>query len=237
MEATEVRKLAEVEDRHWWYRERRYLLRQLIATCFPADLAGRVAIDVGSAGGGNTSEMTDLGLFAIPVEYGATGAGVARARGLPAVRGDGRCLPLRDCSVDLVVAFDVIEHIVEHERGLAEFHRVLRPGGSLLIAVPADMALWSAHDQAVGHVRRYSRVELAQLVRGSGFEITSLRAWNVLLRPVIAAVRRQSTGSDLSDVNRWLNALLGAIVALERRLPGLSSRRGVSLILSARKIA
>ncbi len=63
-------------------------------------------------------------------------------------------LPMRSGSIDLVVAFDVLEHILDDAAALREVERVLRPGGCLLVTVPADMDLWSAHDEAVGHVRR-----------------------------------------------------------------------------------
>ncbi len=80
-------------------------------------------------------------------------AQIARERGIDVIRGDARELPMRTGSLDLVTAFDVLEHIEEDYLAAAEITRVLRPGGAALIAVPADMALWSAHDEAVNHVR------------------------------------------------------------------------------------
>ena len=83
MEGTEVRKLAELEDDHWWYRERRHLLSKAISGLAP----GR-AIDIGAAGGGNTRVLREHGWQAVALEYGADGAEVAQGRGLPTLRGD-----------------------------------------------------------------------------------------------------------------------------------------------------
>lgn len=234
MEATEIAKLVELEGVHWWYLERRALLRQVVASVL-APTAGRIAIDIGAAGGGNTLELQKLGMFAIPVEYGEVGAEVARDRGLPSVRGDGRRLPLGDRSADVVVAFDVLEHIDDDGAALAEMWRVLRPGGHLFLAVPADMRLWSDHDLSVGHVRRYSRVGLVSAVQAAGFTLDGVRSWNVLLRPIVAMHRGRSKGSDLHQLNPVLNGTLRLIVALERWLPWLHRRSGVSLLLSAHR--
>jgi len=230
VDAAEVSKLAALEDRHWWYRERRWLLaRELCRLGEPG-----VAVDIGAAGGGNTRVLRAHGWRELVVEYGEEGARTASSRGLRTVRGDATALPLRAGSVDLVVAFDVLEHISDDAAAAAEIGRVLRPGGTLLVAVPCDMALWSAHDEAVGHVRRYDREGLRALVAGAGLVVEDLRSWNVLLRPVVRLRRRSSTESDLTELNPVVNAGLTAIIRAERHLP-VSGRKGVSLVLRARR--
>lgn len=235
MEATEVRKLAALEDRHWWYAERRWLLRRMVRRCgVLADSPRRpVAVDVGAAGGGNTRELARLGCFAVPVEYGEAGAAVARERGLDVVRGDATALPFATGGADLVVAFDVIEHIEDDVAALREMRRVLRPGGVLLLAVPTGMDLWSAHDEAVGHVRRYDAASLLAAVRVAGFTVTEAQPWMVLLRPVVRLRRSRSTGSDLSALPAVVNSALRGVVVAERVLP-VAGRRGVSMLLTAR---
>lgn len=233
MEATEVRLLAELEEEHWWYRERRRLLADMIR--ISGITPGGVAVDIGAAGGGNTLVLDRMGFLAVPVEFGMAGSEVARDRGLPVVQADARCQPFADASVDCVVAFDILEHIPEDMIAAAECRRVLRPGGVMLIAVPADMRLWSAHDEAVGHVRRYGRQDLVDLVEAAGLTVLEVRSWNVILRPVIAGLRRRSTGSDLKRLNPVVNRALAALISIERRLPWLHRRRGVSLLLVARR--
>jgi SAM-dependent methyltransferase len=227
MEGTEVRKLAELEDDHWWYRERRHLLAKAISGLTP----GR-ALDIGAAGGGNTRVLRQHGWDAIALEYGADGAEVAHGRGLATLRGDATRLPLADASLDLVVAFDLLEHLEDDDAAVAEVRRVLKPTGTYLVAVPADPKLWSDHDEAVDHVRRYTRQGLLDLLDRGGFEVTDVRSWNVLLRPVVAMRRRTSSGSDLDDVHPLVNFGLRSIITAERYLP-VGGLPGVSLLLRA----
>ena len=229
MEGTEVRKLTELEDRHWWYRERRALVTRALRGRRPG-----TALDVGAAGGGNTRVLQAAGWQAAALEYGEEGARVCAERGIPVLRGDATRLPLAGESLDLVVAYDVLEHIEDDAAAAKGVFELLRPGGLFLVAVPCDMKLWSAHDVAVNHVRRYSRPELLSLLTGAGFEIDDVRSWMVLLRPAVQLRRRSSTGSDLDDPPRWLNAVLGAVVAAERWLP-VGRLPGVSLLVTARR--
>ncbi|MFX0537647.1 class I SAM-dependent methyltransferase [Ornithinimicrobium sp. Y1847] len=224
-----MRMLTEVEDRHWWYAERRHILRRLVAW-----LPSGKALDVGAAGGGNTRVLTSLGWDAVALEYTPEGAQVAASRGIPVLRGDATRLPVAGASLDLVIALDVLEHLEDDGAAAREIYRVLRPGGALVVTVPVDMRLWSAHDEAVGHVRRYTEAELVALLTGAGFQVVGRRSWMVLLRPLVALRRKASSGSDLDDPPWWLNRALGAAVSLDR-LPGLGRLRGVSLVLWARR--
>lgn len=193
------------------------------------------ALDIGAAGGGNTRVLRAHGWQALALEYAESAAGIARARGLDVLRADARNLPVRSDTCDLVTAFDVLEHIEEDYLAAAEIARVLRRGGTALIAVPCDMALWSAHDEAVGHVRRYSRATLAEVIQKAGFAIERMWSWNVLLRPAVAWRRRSSAGSDLDDVPPLVNGVLTAIIVAERYLPA-KSLPGVSLMVRARRL-
>jgi SAM-dependent methyltransferase len=231
VDTSELLLLTSVEDRHWWYRERRAILgRELRRLQGPG-----LALDVGAAGGGNTRVLKAHGWQAVAVEFSGSAVDIAHARGVSAMQADARELPVRSGACGLVTAFDVLEHIDEDYLAAAEIARVLRPGGTALIAVPCDMALWSAHDDAVGHVRRYSRSGLAGLIDKAGLTMDKMWSWNVLLRPAVVMRRRFSTGSDLEEVSPLTNRLLAAVVAAERHLP-VKSLPGVSLIVRARRL-
>jgi len=230
VDTAELQLLTSLEDHHWWYRERRAILRRELRR-LPGP--GR-AVDIGAAGGGNTRILKAHGWQAVAVEYSDSAADVALSRGVPVTRADARELPVRTGTCGLVTAFDVLEHINEDYLAAAEIARVLQPGGTALIAVPCDMALWSAHDDAVGHLRRYSRAQLAGLVQKAGLIMESMWSWNVLLRPAVAMRRKASTGSDLGEVPPLANRLLTAVVVAERYLP-VKSWPGVSLVLRARR--
>ncbi|MGW9194672.1 class I SAM-dependent methyltransferase [Micromonospora chersina] len=234
MEATEIRKLAALEDTHWWYRERRFLLGRALRRLAATGARPGRALDIGAAGGGNTRVLRAHGWRPLALEYSAEGAGVARERGLHVIRADARHLPVPSAGLDLVVAFDILEHFDEDHLAAAEIRRVLRPGGTALIAVPADMRLWSAHDVAVGHVRRYDRAGLRAVVAKAGLELDELWSWNVLLRPVAAWRRRRSTGSDLDELHPLVNLGLRTVVAAERHLP-VKALPGVTLMLRAHR--
>ena len=230
MDAAELKLLTSIEDRHWWYKERRAILHRLLRRSPGPGLA----VDIGAAGGGNTRVLKEHGWHALGVEYSESVADVARSRGVDVVRADARDLPVRSDACGVVTAFDVLEHIEEDYLAATEIARILRPGGTALIAVPSDMALWSAHDEAVGHVRRYSGLELAALMEKAGLTIERMWSWNVLLRPVVALRRKSAAGSDLDEVPPLLNLLLTGVITAERYLP-VKTMPGVSLMLRARK--
>ncbi|GIH10497.1 methyltransferase [Rhizocola hellebori] len=230
MDESDILLTTSVEDTHWWYRERRHIIaRELKRIGKP----GR-AIELGAAGGGNSLTLQRMGWDVLATEYLPTGVEVAKSRGLNAIQADARKLPVDSQAFDLLVAFDVLEHIEEDYLAAGEIFRVLKPGGTALIAVPCDMALWSDHDVASGHYRRYTRETLHALISGAGLQVETLWSWNVLLRPVVAMRRKQSSGSDVTDVHPLVNFGLETIVKLERYLP-VKSRRGVSLMLRARR--
>jgi SAM-dependent methyltransferase len=236
VDATEIRKLAALEDTHWWYRERRALLSRALRRLAAAGTRPGKALDIGAAGGGNTRVLRAHGWQPVALEYSAEGAGVARGRGLHVIRADARRLPVPSAGLGLVVAFDVLEHVDEDHLAAAEFRRALRPGGTALITVPADPRLWSAHDVAVGHVRRYDRAGLRAVVEKAGLVVDELWSWNVLLRPVAAWRRRRSTGSDLDAPHPLVNLGLRSVVTAERYLP-VRALPGVSLMLRAHRPA
>ncbi len=233
MQHHEVAKLAEVEHRHWWYAERRAVVARQLKKLGPPQ-PGDQALDIGSAAGGNSAVLARHGWNVIAADLSETAVALAHQRGRRVLHSDICHLPVRSDSLGLVCALDVLEHVPDHKAAIGEIHRVLRPGAAALITVPASMSLWSDHDVAVGHVRRYSRDELLELVAGSGLEVSSVWSWNVLLRPAVAWHRKRSSGSDLEETPALLNMGLRTIVAAERFLP-VGSLPGVTLVLVARK--
>jgi SAM-dependent methyltransferase len=230
MDSAEIRQLATLEDRHWWYAERRAIIaRELRQLPSPG-----LALDIGAAAAGNTGVLRAHGWRAVAIDYSHTATELGRDRGMLTMRGDARSLPLESGSLGLVTALDVLEHVDEDYLAAAEIHRVLKPGGTTIISVPCDMALWSAHDEAVGHVRRYTRSSLADVLLKGGLRIERMWSWNVLLRPVVRLRRRSLAGSDLTKIPRFVNASLRSVVVAERFLP-TASLPGVSLFVRARR--
>lgn len=236
---------AELERRHWWFRIRREILADALARLEPRLGPVRRVLDVGCGTGATGSVVAGdgrgvIGIDAHPLPLslgrGWSGAYMARLRArLPR-------LPFTDGSFDLIVALDVLEHVREDHAATEELWRVLRPGGGLIVFVPALELLWGAHDDIAQHHRRYTAGGLRDLIAGAGFEVERVTYFNSLLfLPIMASrlLSRLLRPADLaSDAQRGgaLGPLLGGIFSLERRLlRRVDLPVGVSLALVARK--
>ena len=133
--------------------------------------------------------------------------------------GSVTALPFRDGEFSAVVSADVLYHLDDDQTALREMARVLRPGGVVVINVPAHRWLWSYHDTAVAGRRRYSRKELAHKLTAAGLAPRRLTHWNTLLLPAIAARRKllppPSGGSDVKLSAPWVERSLAGVLALE----------------------
>jgi len=144
-------------------------------------------------------------------------------------------------SYDLVALLDVLEHVTDDRGSLAAILERLKPGGALLLTVPINPWMWSAHDVAHHHHRRYRKAEIRRLALDAGYQIELLSPFNSLLFPPIAAVRLvgKLTGKDDSDdamPSAPVNKVLDTIFGLERGLIGrLPMPFGVSLAAVLRR--
>jgi SAM-dependent methyltransferase len=226
VESTLLRQMTDLEEGHWWFREKRAILARELRRL---DTPGR-ALDIGAAGGGNTTVLKEFGWSPVAADFSETAVEIAKSRGFDAVQADIRDLPWEDGEFDLLTAFEVLEHVDDDAKAAAECFRVLKPGATAIFTVPADMKLWSTHDTACDHFRRYDREGFQSLLEGAGFVVETLWSWNVLLRPIAAWHRKRSEGSDIDERPPALvNAALSTIVKAERFLP-VKKMPGVSLI-------
>ena len=156
--------------------------------------------------------------------------------GRQALRATADIAEVRASSIDAAYSLNVLEHIEDDAAALGELHRVLKPGGRLLLYVPAFMMLYSAMDRRVGHVRRYRKQPLARLVRAAGFTVEELRYADSLgFAASIALKLFGSRSGDLSPAtvrfyDRWLFPLSRALDRL------LSPVVGKNLVLRARRL-
>ena len=241
MEDTEYERMAEAESRSWWFKARRRILNDAVGRLgLPAD--PRIA-DLGCGTGGNLPMLARHG-YVTGVETSPKAAAMAReATGLAIVGGEAHATGLPDGSFQLVTMFDVLEHLDEEAPALAEVSRILAPEGLFLFTVPAFMLLWSGHDEALHHRRRYRRAQLREVIRTAGFEVDWLSYYNAALFPPVAAIRvaRRLVGggrrsADVGEMTGWTAGLLEGLFAAERHVVGrVSLPFGVSLIGLARK--
>jgi SAM-dependent methyltransferase len=226
------------EDRHWWYRGRRSVLERAIdGLALPA---GARILDAGCGSGRNMVELARRGPTT-GVELSRASVELARGRESgEVIEGSVMALPFERDSFDLAVSLDVIEHLDDDLGALGELRRVVAPGGSLLLTVPAYPWLWSGHDEINHHRRRYTRRSLQSVAERAGWQQVRTTYFNALLLPVAIVLRvldRLSTRTTESSLDLWvppepLNWLLERPLALEAALIGRGGRipAGLSLL-------
>lgn len=231
MEGWVYQELYELEDRHWWFRSRRRFVWGLLRRAGVTS-ASRI-LDAGCGTGRNLVEFGRLGP-AEGVDFSEEAVAFCRRRGLAGVRqATVEELPFPDGRFDLIIATDVIEHLDDDRRALAELRRVAAPGGRVIITVPAYRWLWSHHDESHHHKRRYTLRGLRGPMEASGWNTQVSSYYYSAMLPAVAAVRaarRLRSGengrSDLSLTPPGLNRILelpvraeAAIVERGGRLP------------------
>lgn len=219
MDSLLLRQHLDLEERHWWFVARRRILLRLLETHLPARTDLEV-LDAGCGGGATMDSLERYGRVR-GMELDAEAVDYNHEKGRDVRRGRVEDMPFGDGTFDLALALDVIEHVPDDLAVLEELSRVLKPGGYVLITVPALRLLWSAHDIANGHYRRYTGDELRGRVEAAGFEVVRATYFNTLLFPVVLAarmagcLRRKGGASDIKETPEPLNALLMNIFSME----------------------
>jgi ubiquinone/menaquinone biosynthesis C-methylase UbiE len=222
MESQEYALMDAAEGRMWWYRALHARLADALAG------VGGAVLDAGCGTGGLLAALRrtrpDLALAGI--EWSDTAARRAADKsGAVIARGSVNALPFAAASFDAAVVADVLCHnAVDPVAALAELLRVLRPGGVLVVNMPAYAWLLSTHDRQVHNVRRWTAAGTRAALHQAGFTGVRARYWNGLLLPLMVLHRKllardDGAASDVAPFSPWLDATLHAITAIERRLP------------------
>lgn len=228
------------EDReHWYFRGRLAVLRAVVeAVRHPG---ARRILELGCGSGNVLASFAALG-ETVGMEQHPDLIAAAQAAGLDVRAGSlPRDLVVPEGWADLVLMLDVLEHLDDEAGALQTAWRALRPGGILIVTVPAFTWLWSGHDVALGHRRRYVAGTLRAVVAEARFRVQHVSYFNTLLFPVVVLARwwKRLTGDGSHDLRRphaVLNRLLTEAFALERFfVPRFRLPFGVSILLVGRR--
>ena len=175
-------------ETHWWFIGRRKIVLDLVRKIIDGIIRPRI-VDVGCGAGATLRQLEDLGT-AIGVDISSSAVSYCRQRGCRQVcLVEEERLPFGDKKISLIVSLDVLEHMDYDYRHLREYHRVLKDDGKILLTVPALPWLWSSHDQANRHRRRYTLNHLKTLLEREGWKIERLTYFCTLLFPLIMVIR------------------------------------------------
>lgn len=241
MERQAFERMAELDGLHWWYRARRRILEQVIRRFVRPPADARV-LEIGCGTGHNLAMLGQFGrLEAVELDDQARALAEQRL-GRPIVDEalPGLATTLRG-PYDLIALLDVLEHVDGDRMALTSILGMLSPGGALLLTVPANPWMWTAHDAVHHHHRRYRKADLVARVTAAGYRIEMLSFFNTMLFPLIAAVRlagkvtkRQESDDQLPSpmINRALDGVFGLESGLVGRVP---MPFGVSLVAVLRR--
>jgi SAM-dependent methyltransferase len=212
------------EKEHWWFIGARAVYRTLLEIGM-ADVQGDLKIlEVGSGSGGNFDLLGAYGSVA-GLELSPLGIDLTQARPkLGLIRGSADRLPCADASFDCVALLGLIEHMEDDAQTLREAARVCKPGGAVILLTSALRILWSHHDEANRHKRRYTRGELVRLIRGARLAPIRVSYQNcftffpVLTLRLLQRMRSQTARFDLGGNSPLVNRLMGAVLRFEARL-------------------
>jgi SAM-dependent methyltransferase len=246
-------KIAQIEDRHFWFVARNRIISAAIGQAISGLAAGYRVLEVGCGTGTvlrrlvdvcRTGDVMGMDLFPEAVAFASQRASCR------VIVGDILNPPALG-EFDLVATFDVLEHLPNDGKMLQALHRLLKPGGCLVLTVPAHMSLWSYFDVAACHCRRYSTMGLERLLVENGFKIEYRSEFMMILFPLIWLSRRLHGGRTKFDsqmaaerasrelkivpvINRILTEVLGTEACAVKRSWSLPF--GTSILAVARKV-
>lgn len=241
MERAVFDRMAELDQNHWWFTARRRILAAVIRRKVRPPANARI-LEIGAGTGHNLEMLGKFGTVDASELDDHAREMAARRLGRPVEKAalpDLGMFPAE--SYDMVALLDVLEHVVDDKGSLRAVYSRLKPGGALLLTVPINPWMWSKHDVAHHHHRRYRSSEIEALAKEAGFRIDLMSPFNSLLFPLIAGVRAwgKLRGRDSADdvmPSKPVNAVLDRVFGMEAPLIGrLPFPFGVSLVAVLRR--
>lgn len=229
MNVAEYERMYHLEDSYWWFVGRLRLVQELMTSYYGSPQSDKTPLnilDIGCGTGAMSQRISPWGRV-VSADFSALALQFSRRRGLEHLLcADAMHLPFCSDQFDSLVAMDMLEHLPDDTAALREFYRVLKPGGRVIATVPANPRLWSEHDDALMHYRRYQKQEVGQRFKEAGFSIVNLSYSMTLLYPLVFLQRKLNANrphhnppqAAMPQFPAPINAALTGIVTLENRL-------------------
>jgi 2-polyprenyl-3-methyl-5-hydroxy-6-metoxy-1,4-benzoquinol methylase len=218
--------LERIEESDFWSKVKAKLILNLVE--------GKHVFDVGCGSGRLSKMLLDRGFTVVAIDTDPKAVEIAKKKGITAYVTDINDWDGED-KFDCIILGDVFEHIQEDKAAMRKIHGMLTPNGCMVVNVPAYQSLFSKHDFALGHKRRYSNKELKGKLRDSGFKIEYFRHWNLLALPITVGIKVSRKDYPHEEVanNKFLSELLEKWLITESKINYLF---GISILCKARKI-
>lgn len=219
MEAHEYQAMEAIENQHAWFLAKfRFLEFALQKIGLSKD---KIILDVGCGTGAIIKKLVDAGYKARGVDNSEEALKYCRQKGLEVIQGGADQLPFADNYFDAAISSDMLEHLKDDRKAIAEIGRVIKPGGYFIATVPAHQFLWSYHDVFLHHQRRYGKKDFLALF-DQNFEIVfcswlhaSILLPTIILRLIKKWLKQEQRQSEVKPVNPILNNVLKMVYLLE----------------------
>lgn len=235
MELKEFEKMANFEQKYWWWVGKRNIVKGILNKL---NLDNPNILDVGCGTGFNLTYLQDYGTTT-GLDFSNDALKFCRKLGKNRlIQADAEILPIKEETFDVLTTLDCLEHL-DDTKCIKEIHRIMKPNSYLIVTVPAFQFIWSRHDDALHHKRRYNKKQLKGLLEKNGFKVIKMSYWNFFLFIPIVSIRLikknfKTNGKIETDVNilpTILNRILTLFLTFESHLISHSNLPiGISLV-------
>jgi SAM-dependent methyltransferase len=209
-----------LEKNYWWFRARRDIILRILRD----DNKKSNILDVGCSGGLLLEDLKSKKYKNVTgIDKSQSAVDICKKKGLSVFKMDAMKTKFKKKTFDIVIASDILEHTKDDAAAVAEWTRILKKGGKLIIFVPAYQFLWSAHDESNMHNKRYIKKEIVELMKKSGLTVKKKSYWNsILCIPVVImrffnkmVLKQIKQKDDLVLSSKFINNVLFSILKLE----------------------
>lgn len=240
MEIAEYEKMYKFEEKYWWWVGKREIVKDILDRL---NLNSTNILDTGCGTGFNLNYLKDYGNV-VGLDFSKDALNFCKMRGNKnLVQANAEQVPFKGDMFDLIVTLDLLEHL-DDNKTLKEFYMALKSTGYLIVTVPAFEFLWSEHDEALHHKRRYNKAQLRDILELNGFIIENISYWNFFLFLPIVAMRlikrrmkSEEIETDVKELPPIINRFLASILRIENHIISHSVNLpfGVSIVCVCKK--